>query len=108
VIRQQGMAAFRTEYARLREDRSYDTGQDALLELAYVLQEARMTNEMINVLQLEAKAFPHYWNAFDSLGDAYKDAGQWVSAVRNYREALRLNPYDWNATNQLRLLNRKL
>jgi tetratricopeptide (TPR) repeat protein len=51
-------------------------------------------------LKLEVENYPKYWNAYDSLGDAYKAAGQNGLAIANYKRALELNPADDKAMEQ--------
>ncbi len=41
---------------------------------------------------LNTSNYPSSYNAFDSLGDYYRAAGDREEAVRHYRQSLRLNP----------------
>jgi len=59
----------------------------------------------IEILKLEVEEYPQYWNAYDSLGDAYKAAGQNGLAIANYKRSLELNPNNSNATAQIKALS---
>ena len=73
--------------------------------LGYQLIRAGQLPEAIRILQLNVEAFPHSSNTYDSLGEAYMDAGDTIRAVANYQESLRLNPKNSNAVKMLRKLN---
>ncbi len=52
-------------------------------------------------------AYPLSANVYDSLGEAYMDAGDTTRAIANYRRSLRLNPANHNAADALRELGRR-
>jgi tetratricopeptide (TPR) repeat protein len=104
-----GAVAAAAEYRRMREKEAatYEFTEDSLIDLAYQLLEMKRSEEAIQILKLEAESYPQYWNAYDSLGDAYKAAGQNAFAIANYKRSLELNPNDANATTQLKALGIK-
>lgn len=81
--------------------------EDDLNGLAYRMLKKKQYDGAITVLQLNAKRFPDSWNAYDSLGDAYRMAGQAAPAIQNYKRALELNPKDDNAATYLKALEPK-
>ncbi len=52
-------------------------------------------------------AFPKSANAFDSLGEAYLEAGNKDLAIENYKKSLLLNPDNKNAEEVLKRLANK-
>ncbi len=50
------------------------------------------------------KLFPEVANTWDSLGEAYMQAGETTPALRIYRKALNLNPDNENAKNMIERL----
>jgi tetratricopeptide (TPR) repeat protein len=50
------------------------------------------TEHAIEILTLNSKLFPNSFNVFDSLGEAYAQAGQKELAIQNYKKSLELNP----------------
>jgi 3-oxoadipate enol-lactonase len=48
--------------------------------------------EAIELFRLNTIAYPDSWNVYDSLGEAYLKDGQKELALKNYEEAVRLNP----------------
>ena len=92
---------------RKEEAATYDFTADALIDFAYPLLEQKRAEDAIQILKLEVENYPRYWNAYDSLGDAYKAAGQNGLAIANYKRALEFNPTDDNATEQLKALGQQ-
>jgi CubicO group peptidase (beta-lactamase class C family) len=46
----------------------------------------------IEVLKLNVEFYPDSWNVYDSLGEAYMNAGEKDLAIKNYKKSLELNP----------------
>lgn len=61
--------------------------------------------EAIEVFRIVVMAFPRSSNAFDSLGEAYMEAGNNVLAIENYKKSLALDPENRNAEEMLKKLN---
>lgn len=70
----------------------------------YELLEAGKKNEAIAVFQLATFGFPRSANAFDSLGEAYMEAGNKELAIENYKKSLMLDPDNKNAEEMLKKL----
>ena len=60
----------------------------------YRLLRANRINEAIEVFTINVRHYPLSWDALDSLGDAYAQAGQTKNAIDTYRKALRMAPED--------------
>ena len=96
------MAGALKQYRRIRKEEAafYDFTEEALIDFAYQLLVQKRAEDAIQILKLEVENYPKYWNAYDSLGDAYKAAGQNGLAIANYKRALELNPADDKAMEQ--------
>ena len=62
----------------------------------------------LEVFKLNVHFFPESGNAFDSLGETYALLGMNFEAIKNYKIALKLNPSNSNAENQIKKLKEKL
>ena len=60
--------------------------------------------EAIELFKLNVLAFPRSSNAFDSLAEAYEEAGDDPSAIVNYKKSLELDPENQHAENVLKRL----
>lgn len=60
--------------------------------------------DAIKVFQLNVAEYPQDANTYDSLAEAYMDAGQKDLAIRNYEVSLKMNPKNDNAITQLKKL----
>jgi tetratricopeptide (TPR) repeat protein len=65
--------------------------------LGYRLLAMDRTDEAIKLFKLNTEYYPESSNAFDSLGEAYMEAGDTELAVENYRKSLDLDPNNTNA-----------
>ncbi len=72
--------------------------------LGYRLMAAGRLEEAIAVFQMNTEAFPRSGNVFDSLGEAYMNAGENARAIENYQRSLALAPENRNAVEMLRRL----
>jgi tetratricopeptide (TPR) repeat protein len=101
-----GAAGAAEQYRRMRKEAAatYEFTEDALIDIAYQLLRMKRVEDAIQILKLEVEAYPEYWNAYDSLGDAYKAAGQRTLAIASYRRSLELNPNNASATAGIKAL----
>jgi tetratricopeptide (TPR) repeat protein len=74
---------------------------------AYELLSDKKLPKAIEVFKLNVFAFPQSANAFDSLGEAYLEAGNKDLAIENYKKSLMLNPENKNAEEVLKSLVNK-
>jgi tetratricopeptide (TPR) repeat protein len=95
-------AAYRTFHAARPGAVPFEEG--TLNDLGYRLLHMGRVQDAIGVLELNAEAYPASSNVYDSLGEAYLMAGDRVSAVRNYRRSLELNPENQRAIQVLEQL----
>ena len=94
-----GVPAMSSAYARAAATgfKHMYAAEDDLVGLAYRFMKKQQTGAAVAVLELNVARFPDSWNEYDSLGDAYRAAGDDALAEKNYRRALQMNPKDTNA-----------
>ena len=81
---------------------NFDEGQ--LNSLGYQLIAAKKFQDAIRILQLNVETYPKSSNAYDSLGEAYMNAGKKTLAIASYRKSLELNPKNANGARILKKL----
>jgi tetratricopeptide (TPR) repeat protein len=82
----------------------YNFDEDELNSLGYRLLNAKKFNDAIRIFQLNVEVYPQSGNVYDSLGEAYLDAGNKPLAIVNYQKSLQLNPKNAGAVSMLRKL----
>jgi uncharacterized membrane protein len=84
----------------------YDFGEDQLDALGYRLIHAKKFSEAIRIFQLNVEAYPRSSDAYDSLADGYRKAGDRGQAIANYQKSLQLNPKNRDAEVMLQKLDK--
>jgi uncharacterized membrane protein len=84
---------------------TYNFDEAELNVLGYQLIRNNKLKEAVAILQLNVEAYPQSANVYDSLGEAYMDAGNPPLAIANYRKSLELNPKNHGAVVMLQRLN---
>jgi CubicO group peptidase (beta-lactamase class C family) len=88
--------------------RELDVEERRLNEIGYeLLAEPDRLDAAIAVFQLNTELFPASSNTWDSLGEAYMEAGQTELAITNYEKSLALDPSNSNAVAMLERLREK-
>jgi CubicO group peptidase (beta-lactamase class C family) len=101
-----GTKAALQEYLELKKTSAggYDFEESDLNLLGYVLIKQKKYDEAIEALKLNVEMYPKSGNVYDSLGEAYMDAGQKDLAIQNYEKSLQLDPKNENAVTTLKKL----
>jgi hypothetical protein len=73
-------------------------------ELGTKLQNMNRNEEALQVLKLNTETFPNSWQAYASLGEAYRKLGKREEAMTCYKKALVLNPMEESCTKTLNKL----
>ena len=61
-------------------------------------------DEAIWIFTINSIANPNSFNAYDSLGEAYMNKGDKISAIKNYEKSLQLDPTNQNAEEMIKKL----
>jgi hypothetical protein len=61
-------------------------------------------DDAIKVFELDVHDYPNYWNAYDSLAEAYATAGKKDLAIQNYEKSVELNHENQNGIDALKKL----
>ncbi len=82
----------------------YDFGENQLNALGYQLLGAGKADDAVQIFKRNVELFPDSFNPYDSLGEAYMEAGDRENAIKNYAQSLLLNPGNANAIQMLQKL----
>jgi tetratricopeptide (TPR) repeat protein len=106
TIESAGIDAGVKQYRDLRASKhaAWNLDESQLNTLGYQFMRAKKFEEAIRIFQLNVEAYPQSSNTWDSLGEAYLDAGNKLQSIVNYRRALQLNPNNRTAAEALRKL----
>jgi CubicO group peptidase (beta-lactamase class C family) len=110
TIHESGIQAALQLFDSLKNMRStdYDLGESELNTLGYqLLYVDKRMNDAIAIFELNTDEHPSSSNAFDSLGEAYRQKGEKDLAISSYQTAIKLDPTNGHASAMLRDLNRK-
>jgi len=110
AVVKRGAAAAVAEYREIRKNRAseFELGEGQLNRLGYELLREKRVADAIEVFTLNAETFPASANVHDSLGEAYKEAGDKERAVKAYTKSLELNPKNQNAKEKLSELTKPI
>ncbi|MGB3343123.1 MAG: serine hydrolase [Aequorivita sp.] len=81
-----------------------DVLESTLNAKGYELLSQNKFDEAISIFTMNTIAHPKSYNAFDSLGEAYMNKGEKVSAIKNYEKGLQLDPTNANAEDMIKKL----
>ena len=102
-----GITALDRQYLVLKERYPLNVTEASLNNLGYLFLSIKLTQPAIEVLDLNVKKFPQSANVYDSLGEAYMNAGDRERAIENYETSLRLNPDNAGGMENLKKLRRE-
>jgi tetratricopeptide (TPR) repeat protein len=80
------------DFMKKHADKKSEFDANALNTLGYALMNANNYKEAIEIFQMNVKAFPKYFNTYDSLAEAYMKSGDKENAIKYYKKAMLLNP----------------
>jgi uncharacterized membrane protein len=107
IIASDGIDAALQRYQVIKSTQAaaYKIDEDELNALGYQLIHSGRLNDAIRILQRDVADHPNSANAYDSLGEAYMDAGLKQQAITSYEKSFQLNPANANAADALRELD---
>jgi tetratricopeptide (TPR) repeat protein len=72
--------------------------------VSYELLEHGRTEDAFTGFLINTERSPQIWETWDSLGEGYLKAGRKVDALASYQRALQIDPHNWNASEQRRIV----
>lgn len=88
-----GQEAMLRAFSQLKGDAEYNLDEDEINELGLrLLYDKKDVKAAIEVLKLNTEQFPKSFNVWDSLAEAYYQAGNREDAIRYYEKSLQINP----------------
>jgi CubicO group peptidase (beta-lactamase class C family) len=106
IATDRGLAAALSQYSAWKKMASppYSIDENTLIGLGYHFLIPGQVEPAIQIFKLEVEDYPKYWNAYDSLGEAYLDAGQKNLAIENYEKSVELKPDNQSGIDALKKL----
>jgi CubicO group peptidase (beta-lactamase class C family) len=102
AIEQQGVEAGIAVYQELKASRPPEAFDEFVLNtLGYRLLGSDRVEGAIEIFKLNVEEYPDASNPYDSLGEAYMEAGELELAIENYERSLELDPDNTNAVRML-------
>ena len=94
------------QYHALKASQSavYDFDEPELNTLGYTFLRLHKFADAIRIFQLNVSEYPKSANTYDSLGEAYMDAGNKTLAIENYQQSVNRNPGNTNAVKMIEKL----
>ena len=105
-----GLGAAKKAWARLtsrREKEGPIFDEADFNALGYKLLQGKSLESALYVFERNVQLYPDSSNAYDSLGEAFLNAGRKAQAVESYRKALALDPGNANARSKLKELEKR-
>lgn len=100
VVLTNGLEAAMTKYSS--RPVNTDVLEYLLIRAGYNQLEENKFDQAIAIFTLNCSANPTSYNAFDSLGEAYMNRGDYVAAIKNYQKSLELDPSNQNAVEMIK------
>ncbi|WJJ97353.1 thioredoxin family protein [Algibacter luteus] len=86
----------------------YVKGSRELNTYGYSLLRSKQIEKALYIFDLNTKIFPYKHNVYDSLGEAYFEAGNHNEALKNYYKVLSLKPDDKNALEMIEKVKKEI
>lgn len=104
---EQGINAVARVFEDLKKRYPSQINEGFLNNLGYRLLREKRSEDAIEIFKLNIELHPLYANGYDSLGEAYMNAGENELAIQNYEKSLELDPGNDNARQMLEQLRKK-
>jgi len=105
ILGLRGIEATLTAYDEMAKTKKPE--EFILNRIGYTLLNEGKTDDAIKVFRRNTEMYPESGNVYDSLGEAYAAAGKKRLAIENYEKALKLDPKNTGAVEQLKKLKEK-
>ncbi|MNY11857.1 Tetratricopeptide repeat protein [compost metagenome] len=90
------------------KDKNFVLSEDEMNNWGYKLISQKRMKDALELFKLNVSLHSSSANAYDSLGETYAELEESELAIKNYEKALRLNPKNKNAEEQIKRLKLKL
>jgi tetratricopeptide (TPR) repeat protein len=80
-------------------------GEEFVNTCGYKQLAMKQYEQAIALFGLNIENHPNSWNAYDSMGEAYMDAGNTKLAIENYKKSIALNPNNANGKEMLKKMD---
>jgi Flp pilus assembly protein TadD len=87
-----------------KKDAKFELTEEDVNAWGYQLVEQKQVTQAVEIFKLNVSLYPQSWNTYDSLAEAYENAGDRASAIKNYERSLELNPKNDDAVEHLKKL----
>jgi len=94
-------------FESLKKSHPDEINESTLNNLSYRLLRNKKIQDAIEMFKLNVDIHPDYANGYDSLAEAYMNAGENELAIKNYEKSLELDPGNNNAKEMLKRLRKK-
>lgn len=98
----QGLEVYKN--AKIKDQTHHLLSESYLNDVGYTMLRKKEFTKAIDVFRLNAALYPESENVYDSLGEAYLNAGQKDKARENYQKVLEINPKNQNVGKVLKTL----
>ena len=82
----------------------YQSLEDSINTAGYDFMLRANFSAAVDLYKLGLDLYPDAWTLYDSLGEVLQKAGDADGALKNYRASLTLNPRNFNAEDQIKVL----
>jgi CubicO group peptidase (beta-lactamase class C family) len=107
-IKTNGIEAGLEKFEVYRKSDKYNIDESEMNTIGYELIKFGFNKEAIIIFKINTEVFTKSSNAYDSLAETYALIGMNTEALKNYEIALKLNPSNSNAKNQIKKLKKRL
>jgi len=94
----------RYRYVKMHPQPGYKVDDGTLNGFGYMLLQRGKVQDAIETFKLNVADNPQCSNCYDSLGEAYMNAGQKQLAIENYEKSIALDPKNENGVKMLKKL----
>jgi CubicO group peptidase (beta-lactamase class C family) len=107
ILKEGGVKELSAQLKTLITENGMEYNDQHLNFFGYEIMNSQELPAAIEVFKLNSELFPDVPNVFDSLGEAYMNAGNKELAILNYRKVLEMDPGNDNAKKMLEKLGKQ-
>lgn len=95
-------------FRQLENNKNYRLSEDDMNSLGYEVLEKKDLNAAIQIFKINTEKFPKSDNVWDSLGEAFYNAGNYIQALKSYEKSLELNPKSESGKEMIKKIKAKI